>query len=199
MSSPYPYQTEAEPGNPTVIPSEILRRFHFTFLIRHPRYSIPSYFRCTVPPLDEVTGFHNFMPSEAGYDELRRFFDYLRYNGQIGPRLAMNGRKDSDSKVKKHAAKGTLDHRGGIDICVIDADDLLNNPAGVIRAYCNSVGLSYDPGMLRWDGEDDHEQAEEAFEKWKGFHDDAIRSKGLVARTHVRFHHKLPLKPVSRG
>ena len=185
---PYPYQTETEPRNPTVIPDEILRRFHFTFLIRHPRYSIPSYFRCTVPPLDQVTGFHDFMPSEAGYDELRRFFDYLRYSGQIGPKIASEGRKDTDSKVNGHAGNEILGHKEANDICVIDADDLLRNPAGVIKAYCDSVGLRFDHSMLKWDTDGDREHAEEAFEKWKGFHDDAIESKGLVARTHVRSH-----------
>lgn len=33
---PYPYPTKPEPGNPTVVPESILRKFHFTFLIRHP-------------------------------------------------------------------------------------------------------------------------------------------------------------------
>lgn len=34
--APYPYGTVAEPGNPTVVPEALLKRFHFTFLIRHP-------------------------------------------------------------------------------------------------------------------------------------------------------------------
>jgi hypothetical protein len=171
--APYPYDTEAEPGNPTVIPEDILSKYHFTFLIRHPRNSIPSYYRCTVPPLDAVTGFHNFMPSEAGYDELRRFFDYLRSSGQIGPRIA--GRQpenDADAATK-------------VDICVIDADDLLDNPAGIIQAYCKTIGLDYHPTMLEWDTKTDHEQAVEAFQKWKGFHEDAIESTDLKPRTRV--------------
>src|ERR1700709_808953 len=55
FKAPFPYHTEAEPGNPTVVPRDILAKFHFTFLIRHPRSSIPSYWRCTIPPLDKVT------------------------------------------------------------------------------------------------------------------------------------------------
>lgn len=174
--APYPYPTEPELQNPTVVPSEILGRFHFTFLIRHPRYSIPSYYRCTVPPLDEVTGFHTFMPSEAGYDELRRVFDYLRVIGQVGPRVAsqnirMNGNTNSNANK--------------VDICVLDADDLLDDPTGIIAAYCKSVGIGYHEEMLNWDSEEDQKQAKDAFEKWKGFHEDAMHSCDLRPREHV--------------
>ncbi|CAD6589470.1 MAG: hypothetical protein ASARMPREDX12_004758 [Alectoria sarmentosa] len=174
---PYPYATEQELRNPTVIPSEILGKFHFTFLIRHPRYSIPSYYRCTVPPLDEVTGFYNFMPSEAGYDELRRVFDYLRVIGQVGPKIAsqdihMNGSTNSNANE--------------LDICVIDADDLLDDPAGIIAAYCKSVGIGYHDRMLSWDSEEDQKHAKDAFEKWKGFHEDALNSCDLKPRKHKK-------------
>ena len=173
---PYPYPTEGEPNNPTVVPKDLLASFHFTFLIRHPRNSIPSYYRCTIPPLDDVTGFHNFRPDEAGYDELRRLFDYLRSEGQVGPRRAGD------------AANGSADGNGddaGVEICLIDADDLLDNPSGIIEAYCKSTGIKYEPEMLTWDTEEDHAYAKGTFEKWKGFHDDAIQSRELKARTHV--------------
>ncbi|KAH8815872.1 P-loop containing nucleoside triphosphate hydrolase protein [Xylogone sp. PMI_703] len=165
--APFPYGTEAEPGNPTVVPAEILKQFHFTFLIRHPRSSIPSYYRCTVPPLDSVTGFYDFYPSEAGYDELRRVFDFLRSVGQVGPQLAGEDKELRDGEVR---------------ITVIDADDLLDDPVGIIKAYCKEVGLEYDPGMLVWDTDEDHNRAKAAFEKWKGFHDDAINSTSLKPR-----------------
>lgn len=171
---PYPYPTDPEPGNPTVIPYEILSRFHFAFLIRDPHLSIPSYYRCTIPPLDKVTGFHNYDPSEAGYDELRRGFDYLRTAHLVGPRIAT---RDDD----------TVTHRydSGIEICVIDADDMLHKPAETIEAFCRSVGFEYTPDMLKWDTEEDYRYAKETFEKWRGFHNDAIESKGLVAREGV--------------
>jgi hypothetical protein len=169
-SPPYPYATEAESGNPTVVPTDILNKFHFAFLIRHPKHSIPSYWRCTIPPLDAITGFYNFMPSEAGYDEQRRLFDYLRSCGQIGPKLA-----GQDGEQKS----------GAVDICVIDADDLLDNPSAILEQFCKSVGIEYSPSMLNWDNEEDHNHAKEAFEKWRGFHEDAIHSTELKPRTHV--------------
>ncbi|KAI5227685.1 hypothetical protein E4T40_02441 [Aureobasidium subglaciale] len=171
-SPPYPYATEAEPGNPTVVPTDILNKFHFAFLIRHPKHSIPSYWRCTIPPLDAITGFYNFMPSEAGYDEQRRLFDYLRSCGQIGPKLA--GQDSADGEQKS----------GAVDICVIDADDLLDNPSAILEQFCKSVGIEYSPSMLNWNNEEDHTHAKEAFEKWRGFHEDAIHSTELKPRTH---------------
>ncbi|ELR06052.1 hypothetical protein VC83_08133 [Pseudogymnoascus destructans] len=167
-SAPYPYNTEAEPGNPTMVPEEILKKFHFTFLIRHPRSSIPSYYRCTIPPLNKVTGFYNFDPSEAGYDELRRVFDFLKSKGHVGPAIA--GEHDGELQ------------NGEVSITMIDADDLLDNPNGIIEAYCKEVGIDYDPGMLNWDTEEDHAQAKRAFEKWRGFHNDAIESSSLKPR-----------------
>lgn len=160
-----------------MVPEEILKKFHFTFLIRHPRSSIPSYFRCTIPPLNKVTGFYNFDPSEAGYDELRRVFDFLKSRGHVGPAIA-----------GEH--NGNLP-KGEVSITMIDADDLLDNPNGIIEAYCKEVGMDYDPGMLNWDTEEDHAQAKRAFEKWRGFHNDAIESSSLKPREskHVSYTH----------
>ena len=176
--APYPYATEAEPGNPTVVPTELLAKFHFTFLIRDPHSSIPSYYRCTIPPLDEVTGFYEFYPSEAGYDETRRVLDYLRKVGLVGDpphHQATEGANNNPSDGAESA----------VELCVVDADDLLDDPVGIIQAYCKSVGLKYNPAMLTWEGEKHHQKAEAAFEKWRGFHNDAIESTGLKARSHV--------------
>ena len=174
---PYPYDTEAEPNNPTIVPKEILKKFHITFLIRHPRSAVPSYYRCCIPPLDEKTGFRGFLPSEAGYAELRRFFDYLRFTDQIGPDVAgQSNVTNGHSEINGHG--------GGVQICVVDADDLLDNPSAIVEAFCKSVGLEYDPGMLEW-SEEDGKHAAEVFSKWNGFHDDAIHSTSLKPRAHV--------------
>ena len=172
-SAPYPYGTPSEPGNPSVMPKELLEKFHFTFLIRHPRNSIPSYYRCCVPPLVEKTGFNEFMPEESGYDELRRFFDYCKDTGIVGPKIC--GQEDNGAVAKPNS----------VEICVMDADDLLDDPEGMLRHYCASVGIEFDMGMLNWDTEEEHQQAKDAFEKWNGFHEDAIHSKDLKPRATV--------------
>lgn len=174
-SPPFPYETPKEPNNPTVVPRAILERFHFTFLIRHPRFAIPSYYRCCIPPLVERTGFNPFMPCEAGYEELRRLFDYCKDTGLVGPAVC-----GQDNGMEKEP--------GQVEICVIDADDLLDDPEGILRQYCESIGLDFRQDMLEWDSEEAHEFAKEQFEKWDGFHDDAIGSKDLKPREHVSFH-----------
>jgi len=55
------------------------------------------------------------------------------------------------------------------------------------------VDIDYDPEMLNWDTEIDHKQAKEAFEKWNGFHNDAIDSSSLKPRSHE---HKKKTKTV---
>lgn len=188
--SPYPFSTKGEPNNPTVVPTEMLAKFHFTFLIRDPHSSIPSYFRCTIPPLDKMTGWLSFDPTEAGYDEVRRVFEYLRHVGQVGPHHAANGTTtNSTTNSTTNGDTNGVVNDGipeGVEICVVDADDLLNNPTGMIAAYCKSVGIPYEPGMLKWGNEKDQQVALEAFEKWPGFHEDAIGSKELKARTHAK-------------
>ncbi|KAI0180402.1 P-loop containing nucleoside triphosphate hydrolase protein [Hypoxylon sp. FL1284] len=167
----------AEKGNPTVVPLETLKGFHWTFLIRHPRRAIPSYFRCCVPPLDEVTGFTHFMPNEAGYVELHRLFDYLREQKIVGPGMA--------GEANGAAANGAVNgHReGGVTVTVIDADDLLDHPEPVVKAFCRETGIPFSPDMLSWDDDENRQYVSEAFAKWNGWHNDAIKSKNLTART----------------
>ncbi|KAI0110483.1 P-loop containing nucleoside triphosphate hydrolase protein [Nemania sp. FL0031] len=164
-------------SNPTVIPLEILKKFHWTFLIRHPRRGIPSYVRCCSPPLSETTGWDHFKPSESGYVELRRLFDYLREQGLVGPSVA--GRANN-------AKRGNDE----VSITVLDADDLLNKPEEAIRAFCDQTGIPFSPDMLQWDDEENQKRVADAFAKWNGWHNDAINSKGLTART-------CPKKPVT--
>jgi hypothetical protein len=159
----------AKAGNPTVLPIEVLQRYHFTFLIRHPRRSVPSFWRCTVPPLEQVTGFSPFSPSEAGYSELRRLFDYLKDANLIGP---------------TRAGKGEPGRADEVAITVVDADDLLDNPDRVIRAFCNEVGVDYSPSMLQWGDEESQTLAKGLFGKWEGFHDDVLESQSLRPRSH---------------
>lgn len=197
----YPFDTLPEPGNPTVMPKSIMSGFHFAFLIRDPHYSVPSYYRCTIPPLDDVTGFHNYDPSEAGYDEVRRVFEYLRRARLVGPHLAtrpdeivdeVNGELKPVSIGKGIKPKSSsASYESGIDICVVDADEMLRNPGATMREFCRSTGIEFDPGMLNWDNQDDYRYACEAFEKWRGFHNDVIESGGLNTKEPVGGHHRL--------
>lgn len=184
-STPYPWGTAPEPENPTVVPLEVLSQFHFTFLIRNPHSSIPSFYRCTLPPLVQSTDWTPFDPLDAGYHELRRGFDYLRSAAQVGPAQTTKVDDDASSTTSEASSSSQVSETDHTEICVIDADDLLDDPETIIRTYCKSVGLDFQPSMLTWDSEADQQVAEEAFEKWKGWHDDALESNDLHARTHV--------------
>ncbi len=58
---------------------------------------------------------------------------------------------------------------------VIDSDDLLDDPAGVVRAYCDAVGIPFFPGALEW------EEGERREVRWYGgtWHDSLSASTGL--------------------
>lgn len=125
------------------------------------------------------------MPSEAGYDELRRLFDYLLAQGIIGPARAgesapldeaLNGSGSETSSISGELRRAC--------ITVIDADDLLQNPEAILKVYCKEVGIDYTPRMLEWGDDENQEYAAKAFEKWYGFHHDAIESTCLRPRAH---------------
>ncbi|GAO14070.1 hypothetical protein UVI_02038380 [Ustilaginoidea virens] len=146
-----------ETGNPTVIPRHRLEKFQFTFLIRHPRRSVPSYWRCCIPPLDKISGFDEFWPSEMGYKELVKFFDYAMQTGLV-----------DESQLT-----------------VVDADDLLDKPEPMIKKFCQRTGIDFHPSMLKWD-DGDQAHAEKLFAKWNGFHNDVLGTRELKGRTHAQ-------------
>ena len=43
-----------------------------------------------------------------------------------------------------------IDDRAGGDCPVIDADDVLKNPDGMLRALCDTLGIPFDRAMLSW-------------------------------------------------
>jgi len=127
-----------------------------------------------------MTGWDHFDPTEAGYDELRRVFDWLQEIGQIGPRRA------GTENGQVNGVHGDTQTTDGVEICVVDADDLLDDPKGIIEGFCKSVGLDFKEEMLNWDTEEEQKHAVEAFAKWKGFHEDALESKDLKPRAHKK-------------
>jgi len=131
-----------------------------------------------------MTGFDYFRPDEAGYGELRRLFDYLRSVDQIGPGIA-GSEKSSSGEAGRPVGTQTGKSKN-VDICLVDADDLLDKPQEIIEAFCESVGIDYSAKMLEWD-EESQEHAIKVFESWKGFHEDAIHSNELKPRAHVSF------------
>jgi len=160
-----PNASPTEPDNPTVLPTRILQKFQFACRIRHPRRSVSSLYRCTVPPLSSLTGWDEYLPSEAGYEELRRLFDYVR---------------------AQHLG---IEEAEGPGICLADADDLLDDPSGTLEKFCHLTNLEYNDDMLSWNTEEQQELARKSSRKWKGFHEDVLEGSGLKARDSVSQEH----------
>jgi hypothetical protein len=147
-----------EPGNITLLPEAELRKFQWVFLIRHPRRALPSLCRCMTPPLSDTTGFEGLLRSDVGIEPLRELFDFVVDKGIVARE----------------------------DVVVLDADGMLDRPEDTIAELCRRVGIEFDAQrMLEWTVED-REFAEKAFEKWKGWHEDALESDCLRARTTKR-------------
>jgi hypothetical protein len=180
-------QTQPEPQNPTMLPRNELARFRFTFLIRHPRLSIPSYYRLSLPQHSSLSKVRNFSTSDLGYSELRRLFDYLRSEELIGPGIADPSRKDPTGRGRT----GNLpsDNRGG-EICLVEAECLLERPEAVVAAYCQVTGVVYEPEMLRWEECHDQERAKGIINRWGVdiyFHKAALESKTIQHSAQVSF------------
>ena len=63
---------------------------------------------------------------------------------------------------------------------VIRAEALVGEPAAVVRAYCEAVGLPYLPGALSWQPSDRPE-----WQRHRAWHLDAIASAGFEDRKHA--------------
>lgn len=161
--------SEEDAENPSVLPLAILRRFQWIFLLRHPQRSIPSLYRLSsTAARREETGWLYFLPSEAGYFELRQLFDYLLRQGVI---------------TSGHSQKASGEQHQ--HICLIDAEDLLQQPENTVKACCQYIGLDYRSDMLRWDSKEDDDQAAQTLNNWAAFHADAIKSRGLNTKRNV--------------
>ena len=152
-----------ETANPTLLPTSLLHRFQFVFLVRDPSASIPSLYRCFLPPISDKTEEHTLDPTELGYRETRILFDYL-----CPPAL-----RSSDPSNIAAAEKS------GSTPILIDAEDLLTHPDIIVRAVCAQLELPYSSSMLSWSSPEDHAYAVSLFEKYAGYHEDALNSTGL--------------------
>lgn len=63
---------------------------------------------------------------------------------------------------------------------VIDADELVADPAGMLRAYCEAVGLPFMPQALHW--QPGHQSI---WRIWKRWHVDVSQSTELVPQANV--------------
>ena len=61
---------------------------------------------------------------------------------------------------------------------VVDADDLVQNPRGVVAAYCGKLGLKFMPAALNW-----QPGLPARWRSWRNWHLDAAGSTGIKKTT----------------
>jgi len=64
------------------------------------------------------------------------------------------------------------------DVVIIDADELLADPAKILKLYCERVGLRFSEDILSW-----KPGQIEAFQLWDGWHDGVMNSSGFTKRS----------------
>ncbi|KAL8722931.1 MAG: hypothetical protein Q9181_007393, partial [Wetmoreana brouardii] len=159
-------------SNPTLLPTSILHSFQFVFLIRKPSSSVPSLYRCFIPPLSGQTDERTLDATELGYRELRILFDYLH-----SPTSCLSKAGPVATPCERDRKNAPL---------LIDAEDFLSNPDAIIRSLCSRLAIPYSPSMLIWDTAEDHDFALSLFEKFAGYHEDALNSTGLKPKAPNR-------------
>lgn len=96
------------------------------------------------------TGYTHFDAAEAGFTAMRDILDHVEQQPDAPP------------------------------VVIIDADDLLEDPEGIMAAYCAAVGLPFKPSMLSWAPGIDN--CKELKSPWSGWTDDVINSSGITRR-----------------
>jgi sulfotransferase family protein len=62
----------------------------------------------------------------------------------------------------------------GEDVVVVDAMSFSENPAGVLAAYCEHLGVPFDPDSLSWESREVRR-----WDNWDGWHEVAQQSTGI--------------------
>jgi hypothetical protein len=136
--------------NPTSLPDHFLLSMQPIFLIRHPALMLPSYLRASKLIRPDV---HPSDPRSAIHMTLRytrELYDWYLEN-------AIDGRESR----------------------VIDADDVMTNPAAV-RQLCTETGLDPDALQYEW------EEVVDNRPKWKVFTARINASKGIIEGLDAR-------------
>jgi hypothetical protein len=63
---------------------------------------------------------------------------------------------------------------GGLTPLVVDGDDFQNDPAGILKVWCENMGLEYTEGMLTWEPEWRKE-----YDHWEACYRDVGGSSGV--------------------
>ncbi|XP_054768591.2 uncharacterized protein LOC129276200 [Lytechinus pictus] len=111
--------------------------YRHTFLIRHPYRALLSYRKMVYNHFSGLGLFEGDAADEKKFDIERD--DRFLPSGHFVKELYDFWRYLQDTNIDRNPI-------------VIDADDLLSNPRGVLSGYCHAVSLPYNDSLLTWDG-----------------------------------------------
>ncbi|XP_072043928.1 uncharacterized protein [Amphiura filiformis] len=93
-----------------------------SFIIRKPLSVFKSYYRLfSRMPGDPEQNLHDWLPKDVNI--FKCLSDLVEY---------------IESTLKE-------------DFCIIDTEDIMKNPAEMMKKYCDKVGLVYNVGLLQWE------------------------------------------------
>ncbi|XP_072166451.1 uncharacterized protein [Diadema setosum] len=140
-------------------------KYQHTFLIRNPIRTINSYRRAIYNHNNQLGLLEGEAANEQTFNVERdyRSFPHGYYMKELYSIWKYVGENIDRSPI------------------VIDADDLLAKPAGILSAYCSAVGLPYNQSLLKWDA------STESVKSWKAAGDnvvhDLVHFYGTAARS----------------
>ncbi|XP_022086954.1 branched-chain-amino-acid aminotransferase-like protein 2 [Acanthaster planci] len=111
--------------------------YHHVFLLRHPSKVFPSWKKLTYEVLTAIPEFPSQVP--ASLDEF--VFDHQP------PHLLPPGKSFQEGyELYQYVKENQLDSNP----VIIDADDLVQNPAAIMSALCTKLGIPYSDSLLTW-------------------------------------------------
>nr|XP_054754149.1 uncharacterized protein LOC129260131 [Lytechinus pictus] len=152
------------------------RGYRHAFLIRHPLRTISS-FRTSV--------FHHLLGQGKLHGEAadEATFDLVKHN----PYYASGYHFKEIHTIWKFVRENT-----DCSPIVIDGDDLLANPSGLLPKFCRAAGLPYDDGLLNFD------PSIESLTSWVTGADDMLMNMVNFYKVAMTTTHFLPAREIPR-
>ena len=120
--------------------------YRHSFLIRHPLRTASSYRKAMIRNLRKRGQW------KEEEEEEEDLYDFEEHEAYFSDRCFGKDQYDIWKYVRENIDENPV---------VIDGDDLLAEPAKVVSAYCQAVGLPHDEKLLKWDN------SFEAVKAWK--------------------------------
>ena len=130
-------------------------RYKYSFLLRHPLRVFTSYRKA----LFEVVSQLPIATAEFEYP-LPKSWEEFHFQRDVPQKFIYEGRLFKELYDVWKYVKENIDPNP----VILDSDDLLSDPAGMLSKYCAALDIPYSDVMISWDGDPTH-----ADEWWQPF------------------------------